>query len=326
MATRNTVSEMISNVRIQTNEISEIAIEDSDIIAIFNQGQEIATEQLVRQYPEPLLTQKTYTISSDGPLFDIPRDAWAQRIQQVEIVDGSNYHRIPRISYHDAVKYEGPSVAYPAGYYVLGRHWKFAPANTGYAQARVWYVKEPDELVEEQGQITTINTANNYVYVGVVGDDLSASTDSLASYVNLIDGLTGELKGTLQIQSISGTKITFKSTPFRTTVLNKTVTGSLSTLGATEDDYICLAKGTCIPFMKNPLGPLLVEYAVFRIKNRNMDPIEADRVFYDKLQREFEGTWSGRETRDRVRRRNGIWRRMNRPVGYYSGGNRNGRR
>jgi len=312
MARRQLVSDLIKDVRVDTNEESEVSLEDNDILAMLNRGQEIATDILAKQYPDPLLKTTTYNISTDGPMFDIPKDAYSQRIQQVRVYrNGLNYYDvIPRFSYREAGKVDrGGAAGHPCGWLVESHQWRFAPKLIqGYSTAEVYYIVEPPELVIEDGRITSINESSFYVYINALRYDteLSQQIDSFDSYVNIIDGQTGVIKGSLQIKSIGDTKISFRNTPVRSSVYGRDITGAadIADLGISEDDYICSIKGSCIPFLKNPLAPLLVEYAVLRIRQRNLDPSDLEAQIYTKMEKEFGGLWSGREVKSRIARTN----------------------
>jgi len=149
--------------------------------------------------------------------------------------------------------------------------------------------------------------ASNYIYVDSVGADLSTESDQLESYVNLIDGGTGLVKATMQIQNIQGNKITFKATPIRTTVLDLTVAGAIpSTIEG--DDYICSISGSCVPFMKKPFSNFLVQYAVAELKRKfGETDANLEEQVLKKFESQIESQWSGRSNALRVNNRSNNW-------------------
>jgi hypothetical protein len=309
MARRLTTETLIDEVRSLIDETNESNIDDErDILPALNRAQDYVAGILARRYEEPLLTNTTMTLVGGQDTYNIPEDALEGRIEKVEIFLNQFYSEVDRISYRDITDYESPiSTNVPYYYAVIGRQFRMIPAPSGDKQIRVWYLKDPLPLVQQQGRITLVNESNNYVIVDSIGDDLTTNMDDLDSFVNVVDGENGRVKATLQIQSINDTRITFKTVPDRTTVLNQTVSSTLPTGDdvVTQDDFICTASGTCIPFFKKPIANFLITYAATDIK---VNKLGGDPGLMTKqltaMENQVERMWVGQEQTLRVKRVN----------------------
>jgi hypothetical protein len=155
--------------------------------------------------------------------------------------------------------------------------------------------------------VTRVNSASNYAILDQAGDDLTTESDQLGSYVNWVDGQTGEIKATLQIASLNEDKVQFRSVPARSSVLNRTVTGSIPT-DASEDDYLCSIAGICVPYYGRPTSNFLVGYSVAELSELKLGGPEgaADKLVA-KFEQQVERSWVGRERQMRVQKRSRNW-------------------
>jgi len=302
--------DLITQVRSQLDEDNSEAVTNSDILQALNRAQDDATSLLMKHYPDPLVTYSTTSSVSGQREYEMPEDIFEERLQKIEILESGIAWEVKRISYRDVSYYESSSRAVrPLYYYILGNKFYLLPTPAGgNRDIRYWYIKELEQLVEQQGRITSINTGSNYVLVNSLGSDLTTESDNLQNYVNIVDAQTGELKNTLQIQSIDtdNNKITFKSTPDRSTVFNKTVNSSIDS-DVSVDDHICLAKGNCVPYLKKPLSNYIIQYAVVELKRKLGEPTNAEEIALSKFEDKWESTWAGREHQLRVKKRSRNW-------------------
>ena len=316
----STVADMVSEIREQLDEFNTDSVNtESRILPTLNRAQDYAFDLLSRRYPEPYLAYYPLTLTS-AQEYDLPEQVFEDRINRVEIVtsQGANGQmttvEVRRVSYYDAWKYESRSpTSIPPVYFIVGRKIRFPTAPNGTYSARIWCVQEPEQVVLPQGRITAYNAASNYVIVDSLGDDLSTEADTLASYVNLVDGQTGAVKWTGQISNIDQEQISFRSSPIRTTVLNRTVDGSLPDSSESPtidlDDYVCSIRGTCIP----PSGALrnfLVEFTVAEITRSLGGDASTEEQILEKFERQIEKYGAARENTTRVQARSGAWGRF----------------
>jgi hypothetical protein len=310
MAQRITVNELMTAVRQQLNEDSTLSVSDlGDILPALNRAQNYALDILARHYKDPLLASTMIHAVAGQTLYDIPEDAFEMRLLKVEVKVGGNFSELTRIDYLDVALYENTQamVSIPMYYNIIGNQFKVLPAASGTYNFRVWYLKDPLPLVSSQGRLNSVNELGNYVIIDEVGQDLSAVSDSLDSFVNIIDGATGATKGVLQIQSIQNNKITFKTVPTRATVLDVTVSTSLVGLGVQLDDYLCLSSGTCVPFLKKPFSNFLVQFAVAEIVRKLGGDAATEEQVLQKFEQQVERTWVQRPNPLRIQKRNATW-------------------
>lgn len=305
-----TIDDLMTTVRSQLDEANPDAVsDDNELLPALNRGLDYATSTLARFYPEPLLTHTSVTLTSGTNEYDIPEDAFEDRIAKVEIEIQGTYREVQQISYRDISNYEiNTTTLVPSYYCIVGRKYRMVPAPSGAFNARVWYMKQPDKAVTQQGRVVTLNTGSNYIMVDEVGSDLDTISSDLSSYVNIVDGQTGIVKKSLQIQSISGTRITFRSSPIRSTVLGRTISSSFSSSDIEADDYICSIQGSCVV---QPLGPtiinFIVQYAVNEITRRLGGDAPTEKEMLDVLEKQVQRSDNGRPGTLKVAKRSRIW-------------------
>lgn len=308
---RITVNDLIDQVRSLLAEENKDSITDTgDIIPAMNRALDYGVDVLVRHYPDPLLTHAAVTLTSGIQEYEIPEEAMEQRLEKVEIVVNGLVFPIQKIDYKDASVFEtAGSHGIPLYWCMVGSNkYRLFPNVAATYPLRIWYMKEPQPLVAVQGRInTTPNIASNYLFVDEVGADLTTESDQLNSYVNFIDGASGLLKATLQIQNIQGTKITFKTSPIRSSVLDLDVLSAIpSTIS--PDDYLCTVHGSCVPFMKKPFSNFIIQYAVAELKRKfGETEINLEEQVLKKFEEQIERQWSGRANAFRVQNRSNKW-------------------
>lgn len=308
MARRLVASDLIEEIRSVLDENNEVNVDDElDILPALNRGQDYASNILSRHYEAPLLTYTEVTLTGGTQEYDIPEDAFEQRIEKIEVYINRVYSPLRRIDYRDISFYDVPTASSVPYYYtVIGDKYRLLPGPTGAYPLRLWYLKDPEPLVKEQGRITVVNTADNYITVDSIGSDLTPSTDNLNSYINIIDSSTGRIKVSMQIQSISGNRINLKSSPTRTTVKGRTISGSLPST-VELDDWVCVVEGNCVPFFKKPFTNFLVQYAVAEITRKLGGDKEAEYRVLKDLEKQVEDSWAGREQTLRVKKVSKSW-------------------
>lgn len=310
-----TTTNLVQEIRAQLDEENTDSVDtDRDILPTLNRAQDYAADILANKYPEPLLAYSTLTLVGDQAEYDIPEDVFEDRIQKIEIRvpsgsgNAATMREVQRVSYRDLSNYESASKTNVPYYYaIVGRKIRLVPTPTGTYSARMWFIRDIERLVLPQGRITIINSASNYVIVDSVGSDLTTETDNLGSYVNLVDGQSGEVRGTVQIQNITGNKISFRTVPTRSTVVNRTISGSLTDLEVGQDDYLSPIEGTCVPYFGRPLSNFLIQFTVSEISRKLGGQSETEEKILEKFEKQVERVWSGREQHLRIKKRSQNW-------------------
>jgi hypothetical protein len=184
----------------------------------------------------------------------------------------------------------------------------FAPPPNGTYPALLDYVRRPDPLVRVLGRITSVGAT--YVIVDEPDDSLSSASDELASYVNVIDGRTGEVKCSLQIGFIESGKLTIRETPVSSTRLGRSISAAsdMATLEVSEDDYICSARGTCVMQMGDAFTSYIVDYAAACI-SRSLSEARAtiDEAIARRAEEAAAQQRAGRGNTIRIRNRSAVW-------------------
>jgi len=318
-----TVNDLIDQVRSLLDENNRVSVTDTgDILPALNRAQNYAANILSRHYESPMLAKKDIDTINGQMEYEIPEDAFEQRLEKLEVRLNDTFYPLKRIDYRDISLYENKSsTSIPYYYVIVGSRYRIIPASNSTYPLRAWYLKDPLPLVQGQGRINIVNTAGNYIIVDSIGSDLTTVSDNLNSYVNIIDGQSGIRKASYQIKTINGNQITFKTSPTRTNVLNTTIDTSLETANLTlntedtegpavsiqPDDYICIIKGTAVPFFKKPFSNFLIQYAIAEIRRKLGDPAELEQRVLKELEEQVERSWVGREQSLRVKKTSNNW-------------------
>lgn len=315
MSVLYTVEDLVTSVRQQLDEPNQDSVStELDILPTLNRAVSHAFDILARKYPEPILQYATLVLDGSTSEYDIPDNVFEDRILKIETeiplgsAGRSNYSELNRISYRDISEYESVSVSsFPLYYCIIGRKIRILPQPSGDFNARMWSIRQQENLVMPQGRVTLLNTAQNYLIVDSIGADLTTQSDQLNSYVNIINGQTGEIRVTLQIQSISDNKVTFRTAPSRATVLGKTVSGTLVGSGLEADDYICVSSGICVPYYGKPTSNFLIQFSVAEIVRKLGGQSQDEENILKKFEEQIEKTWVGRQVDLRVKKKSNNW-------------------
>lgn len=307
---RLTVSNLIADIRSEIDESNSEAIDDErDIVPSLNRAQDVVSDILAKQYEVPLLDWFVENITTQD--YPIPKDALEHGIQKLEAQVGNGYMEIPRIDYRKAtnLEYKG-SVQIPVAYALIADFIRFYPAPSGSYPIRVWYLKDPPSLDIEQGNVTAVNQAQNYVVVTDLGDKLSPEVDSFDSYVSIVDGQTGKVKVNLQIAYIDDTRIQFRSTPARPVVLGLEISGSIPD-SVELDDLVCRIGTTAITYVKKPISNYLIQFAVADLRSTKLgeDIGDVNRDLTKKMEEQCRSLWAVGEISQTITLRNPRWRR-----------------
>lgn len=309
MAQPITTNDLIAAVRSCIDERNQESVNDErDILPSLNRAQSFAADILARKYEEPLLSYYTLTISGGKQEYDIPEDAFEDRILKVEFDLNRIYTEVKRIMYRDITYFESPvRTAVPLYYVIIGRKIRFVSAPNGTFNARIWYIRMPEPLNLPQGRIASVNEGSNYILVDSIGADLTTETDQLKSYVNIVDAQTGTIKGSFQVKNLLNNKIEFKTTPTRSSVQNKTISTSMTGLDIQPDDYICLIGGTCVPLNYQQFQNFLIQYSGAEMLRKLGTSQGKEEEILQKFEQQVERLWVGQEQELRVAKRNRIW-------------------
>lgn len=334
MARTITTDDLVAQVRSMLDEDNVTAISTADdILPALNRGQDYAANILARHYESPMLKAKSIQLVAGQSEYPIPEDALEQRLEKVEINVNNSFTEVERISYRNATHLETSFNAQIPGYYsVVNYNFRMIPRPAGLYTARLWYLQSPMTLVLKQGRITSVDTINNSFRVDTVGSDLTTEVDQLNSYINIVDGQTGLRKGTFQIKNIIDNKIVIKTTPSRSEVQNYIIDTSLTDLSSNAasestdvtigpDDYVSVIEGTAVPFFKRPFSNFIIQYAVAELRRKLGDSQADTEQVLQRLEKQVERSWVGRESTLRVKQGHRAWRSGNGRYRFFTTGN-----
>ena len=308
-----TTDDLVTQVREQLQETNTTTVSSTTILNALNRGNSYAWDIYARHYPEPLIKRTPVTIAYTTGTFDIPDDAFEQRLQKVELEQGSIVYELERMQYRRTTPYRNNIVgSRPAYYSIRGRSVELLPKPGVGFSVFAYYVNRPDTLRLLQGRVSAVTAAvvgvsDANIVVDTVGSALSTS-DPYLKYVNFVDGKTGEVKGSAEIKSISGDQIVFKQTPTRTGVLGRTISGDIPS-DLTIDDYITDINGSCVVFLQQPTTNFLIQYAVAEIRRALGYDTGVEKSVLKDFEKQVEHTWAGREVSTRVKQSSRIWRK-----------------
>lgn len=308
------VQGLVDEIRAQVDEQNIDSVDTTrDILPTLNRGQDYAMNILARKYPDPFITSQTITLSSSDNTYELPEDCFEDRIMKVVISISGVQQEVRRVSFYDAWKWTSTNnrVPIPVAYYIQGRNIVFVPGSGGQYPAIIYYIKQSEELVLPQGRVTVINQASNYVIVDGLGDDLTSESDQLNSYVNIVDSQSGIIKWSGQIQNIDGDRITFRSSPQRTTVLGRTIQTALplpaADIQVELDDTLCVVKGSAVPYFQQPMANFLIQFTVAEIIRKLGGDAATEETILKKFESQVSEIWQGRENTKVKQNRSRAW-------------------
>lgn len=319
-----TTQNLVDEVRSLLDELNGESVDTvKDILPSLNRAQDFAFDVYTRVYPEPILMPLEndpttglgpgITVNGGQNDYTIPDTIFEDRVLKVEFAIpagngvGRSFREVQRISYRDLSNYESASrTNLPYYYCIFGRTIRFVPNPTGTYQPRLWVLRNPEKLVLPQGRVTKVNAGSGYAVLDSVGPDLTPESDQLGSYVNWVNGRTGEIRATLQLATITENRVGFRAVPMRTSVLGRTVVGTVPSDGD-PDDYLCLAEGTCVPYFGKPTANFMIQFGTAEITRKLGGDAATQEQVVQKFEQQVERTWVGRERQTRVQKRSQNW-------------------
>lgn len=299
------VEDLIQQVRDVTDEDNVNDISDEFIIRALNRAQQDLVSEITRKYnpqfmQEVILTQADFKTDLQGKarVATLPTRSFAYRVNSVDAKIGDTWTPVRQVPFSHTLALDIESgTSLPVVYSMQGNKIYVYPNIDQLAQLRIRYQVRPPKLVATQGRVTEIG--ENYVIVDDIGTGLSSSVDDLTAFINFVDSGTGLIKGTAQVVGLNeaSNRITIQvSSPnlSRTSVFGFTVSAAVPT-DLSLDDYVCLASGTCIPYLASDLSNYHVELAAFHVKRALGTVGQADFSERDRVIERITKLWSGRE-------------------------------
>lgn len=299
-------SDLVRQVRAQCREKNTNSVTEVDAYDALSRGYDYAMEIVATLYPDPLVESRDIILTSGT--FTLPEDIYSDRILKILDVTNASYPvPVDRRSYRDIedLPIRGSTPEY---YVVTGREVAIYPTSaTG--TIRVYYCRQTERVVKPVGRITsisglTLNFSSDYDYT----TDLNTNSGSNTDYFNVVDGRTGILKGTYQVDTTSTGTLDISAAPTLTTILNRTVSTSLDA-EIEVNDYLCPVDGSCVLYYPKPTANLVIQYAVAEIRRALGQDVGVEENAMKRVEKQLKSSWTGRESTRRVKRENKIWHR-----------------
>lgn len=323
MARVPSTTDLIQEVREQADEFNVAAKSDDAIVRVLNRGLRFVSSELARTWEEPLIARASFDPSKYNPNvgFDLPDDIFEDRVTYVQVDTPAAPTSIQFRSYTQvtALNIRGSRSFVPVAAYQKGRALFLVPQPGASYAILVDYVRLPDPVTKPIGRITAVDLTGDAVSVSDL-DEAAVSSDitSQLAYVNVIDGLTGVVKATRQVQLIQGERLGFRASPSRTTVEGRHVSGAFTVDGPFEPDgvtvdvaigdYLCPVDGTCVLQLGQAFTSYLVQYAVAEI-GRSLGDTTAllSKQIADRGEQAARQQRAGRPAIVRVKNRSKTW-------------------
>jgi hypothetical protein len=308
------VDTLVDTVRVQLDESNTSDISDTKILQALNRAQMKLVRLATRRFPAMFRAETTLSVNSGTNEVTIPESAFGLIVTAVDVIASSQAYKVEAARLEDLTVWDNDSVtsSYPAYWAQQGSVLKLFPRPTSSVSLRVRYQARPPDLVKSQGRVTAFDANSVTADLDAIGTSLTTSIAALGAFVNWVDSTTGLVKATLQVSALSdaagdaGT-VTFKTAGLgRTTVFGQTVATALPS-DASQDDYLCLASGTCIPMLVSDYADYLVQFAVVELKRKQGEDVTAEFAALKDLEADVTAMWAGRPGGKRVRRVSAIW-------------------
>jgi hypothetical protein len=308
------VDALVLEVRDVVDENNTADLTDEELLRFLNRAQKKLARLIARHAPD--LFKREVTLASLGSAgVKVPDLSLGFTVTDVATQSGSTWYPATRRSLKEMTEWDaGQSGNLPLWYSCFGRSLKFYPTSTAGTIHRVRYQYRPPDLVKSLGRVTAFAEAGAggstvTVTLDAVSSTLSTNIDNLEAFVNIVDGLTGEIRATLQISNIntSEKRLTFKSSSLDRTVVHGLDVSSALPSGIAKDDYICKAEGVCIPLLFQDYDDYLVAHAATEVKKKLGESVQEDQANLSGLEEDLRLAWSGREAHKRVTRHSKFW-------------------
>jgi hypothetical protein len=303
----DTVKDLIQQVRDVTDEDNVEDISDAFIIRMLNRAQQDLVSEITRKYnpqfmSEVVLTASDFSTDNSGVnrVADLSKymQSVAFKINSVDSRIGDAWTPVRQVPFSHTLSLDTQTgTSLPVIYSTQGNRLYVYPNVDTLVQLRIRYQMRPPKLTNIIGRITEISGSTFTL------DDASSlvdsSTDDLSAFVNIIDPYTGIIKGTYQAGNVGSTSFTVVP-PDRQKAFGKVVGTDVSTIE--EDDLVCSAEGTCVPYLVSDLTNYHIEIASFHVKRALGTVDTPDFQERDRVIERISKLWAGRENTMKINR------------------------
>lgn len=311
----NDVESLEQQVRDITDELNTKDITPELIYRSLTRAQQDMVRLLMRRYKqtymqEVILDNSTFIADSNGSparSVELPLLNFGGAVTDVSVSNGNSWIRVMPASMAANTPNDYVSAgSMPSSYSIMGSKLFVYPGLGAGNKIRIRFQFRPLPFTPTMGRVVDFDTTAGTMSIVDQKDGLSTDVNSLVGFINIVDPITGVIKATVQLAGIDETtgELQIKTAPLgRTRVFGLSVAEVLpDTLQL--DDVICLASGSCIPYLATDLTNYLVELAAFMVKRAMGAIAQDDYSERDRIIADVGKMWSGRENATMITKHN----------------------
>lgn len=314
-----TVSTLLDELRAAVEEENSVQIRDDyNLLPIVNRAHEVAYKVLAQVYPDPISDFLDIPVTTQT--INIPETVGMDKIYKSYWIDGAgrkivNCNRAGLQHFSDTDT--TGSTNFPAEYVLYGRKLRFSSSPSG--TLRMWYMVKREALVEPIATIDSISGTDT-IAISDFDDQTDFTSGRLSPYVNIVDGNTGVIKATVQVRSSDTDTIVIRTSPDRSSVLNRSVSSDLTTLtdsanmavSIEADDLICPVTGTCVIPYHDLVHGFIIQESIATLKRELGYAYDVDQQLVTTFRIDMrKAATAGADAPITIRRRNPIWNMAN---------------
>lgn len=310
----DTVEDLIQQVRDVTDEDNVEDISDAFIIRMLNRAQQDLVSEITRKYnpqfmDEVVLTASDFASDNSGVnrVADLSKfmQSVAFKINSIDSRLGDSWTPVRQVPFSHTLALDTKTgTSLPVIYSLQGNKLYVYPNVDTLVQLRVRYQMRPPKLTATIGRVVEWQVGDG-TNSTITLDDASAlkgaSIDNLSNFVNIIDPSTGRIKATFEISDPLDSNTIEVLVSERGKVFGRAITNApLDSIE--QDDLICSAEGTCVPYLVSDLTNYHVEIAGFHVKRALGTVDTPDFQERDRAIERISKIWSGRENTMKISR------------------------
>jgi len=315
MSRGETIQNLIDELRSTIEEENSAQLKDDrDLLPIINSAHKRAFEILTQLYPEPIMTFSTYDVSTQ--LWTLPENLYQDKIVHMVWVD-ENERKIcdckksslTKFTEQQQTAYQG----YPRSYVVIGRNVKFSSPPGG--KLMVFYLVDLPKLVRPLATIDEVEGTDK-LYISELDAEYDPTASRTSGYLNIVDGQTGLIKGSVQVKTLGTDYIEIRSTPDRSKVLNRAIASDLTALtddlgqsiSVEADDYLCEIAGVCVIPYDSMVAAFIKQSSIATLKRNQGYAYDVDQQLEGQFRSDMQkAANASRDNPITIRRTNACW-------------------
>lgn len=304
----DTVEDLIQQVRDVTDEDNVEDISDAFIIRMLNRAQQDLVSEITRKYnpqfmDEVVLTASDFAADNSGVnrVADLSKfmQSVAFKINSIDSRIGDSWTPVRQVPFSHTLALDTQTgTSLPVLYSLQGNRLYVYPNVDTLVQLRVRYQMRPPKLTSTIGRV--LETEGNILTLTSSEALIDANETDLSSFINVIDPATGAIKGMFYISRLGDGTLEVQPEPSKTKAFGRIVETDASIIA--EDDLVCSAEGTCVPYLVSDLTNYHVEIAGFHVKRALGTVDTPDFQERDRVIERISKIWSGRENTMKISR------------------------